>query len=445
MVALKRRIARKAPQRAAPTREGREAQSPGPQLRSVPVHFLRGAHHHDMILAGRQRAGWFAIMTGDSDLTSSDLSPGRMDDGFLLLARDLSRAIAVARFSPAQHLLIQQAIEESYGKARLKRSAEPEPFRLNVSAIAKVGGFARPYLAQQHLELVACGLIVKDGNLCRINKDYRQWKDAKGEPRLSEDAVAWCRDGKIRKTKSSCIPDTLSCIPDTLPTMPHVMDTGQCVMDTGQTVMDTGQSNDRGPSVHCQEYMTPSVMDTRQSEVAPPGPPLGERTRGDLETFKIKTPVAPNGASRGTGGGDSLPQTPDPEQTSPERLRGEVHALILRATGDEITAERIGAMAAAWHRDEGFGPGAIIASLNAIMADPKSTPRSWGTYAHRTLCGMRERSKADAAAPIAPRGSQGPSRPRDLPLPPEHKPDPRYMADYAAERAARLRPKGPKP
>jgi len=393
-----------------------------------------------MILAGRQRAGWFAIMTGDSDLTSSDLSPGRMDDGFLMVARDLFRAIVAARLLPPQMILVEQAIEESYGKARLKRSADPFPFRLNVSRLARACGCKRAYLAELHSKLVESRIFVRDGDLYRINKDYRDWKEADGKPLLSREAIEWCAEGKRRRLDLSPTADTLSPTADTLsPTADTLSPTADTL--TGHNEAGVSPTADRG----CPLQRTGGVPYSGQSEVAPPGPPLWERTRGDLETFKIKTPVAPNGASRGTGGGDSLSQTPDPEQTSPERLRGEVHALILRATGDEITAERIGAMAAAWHRDEGFGPGAVLAALNAIMADPKSTPRSWGTYAHRTLCGMRERSKADAAAPIAPRGSQGPSRPRDLPLPPEHKPDPRYMADYAAERAARLRPKGPKP
>ncbi len=114
--------------------------------------------------------------------------------------------------------------------------------------------------------------------------------------------------------------------------------------------------------------------------------------------------------------------------------------MIVRATrnpakcpdGDDVTAERFGAMAAGWHRDEGFGPGAIVAALNAAIADGKSSPRSWGTYAHRALCGMRERSKADSAAPIAPGGFQGRSRPAPTPLPPVH----HVPADERADRAA---------
>ena len=369
-----------------------------------------------MISLTRQRAGWYALMAGTTDV-DPDLSPGRMDDGFLLVARDLSRAIAAARFSPAQHLLIQQAIELSYGRARLEKSDTPYPFKLNVSGLAKVGGFARSYLAQQHADLIACGFLVVVDGLYRINKDYRQWRDAKGDPRLSEDAVTFCRDGKIRRNQLSDIPDTVSGIPDN----DGVRNTGQSVRYTRHPVRNTGQAEPVKilaplsgiPDTHCQVYQTPSGV--------PPGPPIGERAPGDLEISRcFKTPVAPNGVSGTTTTDDPAPiRTPTPEpkaDLSPEaRVRAEVYALVLRVKpGDDVLAERVAAMAAGWSRDEGHSSGAILAALNAIMSDPQSSPRRWGTYAHRALRGMQVRSEADAAKSKA--------RPKDLPLPPPYRP-----------------------
>ncbi len=234
-----------------------------------------------MSLAARERAGWFAVMTGDS--TTTDYAPGRMDDGFLLVARDLFRAIVAARFSTAQHLLIQQGIEESYGKARLRKSAEPLPFRLNVSELARITGFARSYLAQQHAELVACGFLEAVDGLYLINKDYRRWTGSDGSPRLSESAVAWCLDGKTRRNGLSGIPDTLSGIPDTSAPVTEE----ETVRYTRHPVRYTRQDEPLKnlaplsgiPDTPCQVYQTPSD--------APPRTPHRGTRAGRFRDFKM--------------------------------------------------------------------------------------------------------------------------------------------------------------
>ena len=232
----RRRNATTAPQRVPPTDEGRESLPPGPRRRNVLGHPLGDSplwrqHHHDMISLTRQRAGWYALMADDI----SDLSPGRMDDGFLLVARDLFRAFVAARLLPPQLLLVEQAIEESYGKARLQKSAEPFPFRLNVSKLARVFGCRRAHLADLHSRLVKAGIFVKDGDLYRINKDYRLWRGADGSPALSAEALEWCVEGKTRRPAVSSPADRVSATEDTLSSTEDVLSGGQGVRYGGQS------------------------------------------------------------------------------------------------------------------------------------------------------------------------------------------------------------------
>src|SRR4051812_17455936 len=59
----------------------------------------------------------------------------RVTGNFNQVARDLDRALAAARFAPAQVLLMQQAREESYTRAKLRGMTEPLPFKLNLSGL----------------------------------------------------------------------------------------------------------------------------------------------------------------------------------------------------------------------------------------------------------------------------------------------------------------------
>jgi hypothetical protein len=110
-------------------------------------------------------------------------------------APDFHRALAAARFPPAQFLLIQQAHEESWTRASLAKSGEPFPFKLNLSALARALDLSRPNLTGQFASLVACRVFLEAGDgTYRINKDYREWLDAQGRPRLSPRDIQWCYD-----------------------------------------------------------------------------------------------------------------------------------------------------------------------------------------------------------------------------------------------------------
>lgn len=116
----------------------------------------------------------------------------RMADGFNATARDLDRALLVALFSSLEMLLIGHARELSWSRAR-EVGAEATPFRLNLSALADVARVRRTSLSPLFRDLVSMRVFTKleDGSFL-INKDFREWLNKDGTPRLDSGQVEWC-------------------------------------------------------------------------------------------------------------------------------------------------------------------------------------------------------------------------------------------------------------
>jgi hypothetical protein len=122
--------------------------------------------------------------------------------GFNRIARDLDRAISVAGFTAAQHLLIAQAREQAWGPATVDNGGEAVSFTLNLSGLARVSGLDRSNLSNQFRALVGFRVFLDQGDgSYRINKLYRKWRVADGSPRLSRDQISWCLECRRKGAK----------------------------------------------------------------------------------------------------------------------------------------------------------------------------------------------------------------------------------------------------
>jgi hypothetical protein len=114
--------------------------------------------------------------------------------------RDLDRAIRLARFSTAEILLIGEARESSIDRAIDAGADAPRPFRLNISALARISAFDRCHLSRSFSRLVDSLVFVDslDDGTYFLNEDYRSWLDLDGTALLTPSQVAFChelRDG----------------------------------------------------------------------------------------------------------------------------------------------------------------------------------------------------------------------------------------------------------
>ncbi len=348
-----------------------------------------------MSLAARQRAGWFAVMTGDTDFT-----PGRMDGGFLLLARDLFRAFAVARFNSYQLLLIEQAVEQSYGEAKLRKSADPLPFRISTSDLARATGLNRTHLSEQHARLVKLRVFVKDGGLYHINKDYREWLESPvkaGEPpvfRLDVAAVRWCLDAQKRRPELSVIADNMSVIADTSDVGNRRQHVGDCRHDVGENRQVDTDPKPVFTDARCRYLPTGDVGIYRQVEVVPPGPPIGERTRD--RDLKIDLLDLPDGSPPACEAG---PATTEAESA---KARDQVFALVMDRLADEPLAEAFGKIARDWSLTGRSTTGIVMAFREALDSGVK--PRKLAVYVGRSLSDVERDLSTPEVAPASPEG-----------------------------------------
>lgn len=97
----------------------------------------------------------------------------RVTGNFNRTARDLSRALRVARFGEAEGYLVGEAMELSYSFAR---DGEARAFQFNLSSIERMSGLNRSNLSRTCQNLVdrAVFLGQNDGML-RFNKVYPGW------------------------------------------------------------------------------------------------------------------------------------------------------------------------------------------------------------------------------------------------------------------------------
>jgi hypothetical protein len=222
----------------------------------------------------------------------------RVTGNFNQVARDLERAMVAARFAPAQALLLQQAREESYTRAKVRGLSEPLPFRVNFSALARALGFHRTHLNEQFVAMVARRVFVPVGDSSYlINKDYRQWADAAGRPLLSPGAVAWCGQalgGKSRRRGASEKTDT-----PLQPTRHPV------AADPTPPV---------GENRHPLSVISDTPLQPTRQVHFPPQTPVEERARGRESKERDKKSCRELGESaEGSPSGDTGPALRDPE------------------------------------------------------------------------------------------------------------------------------------
>jgi hypothetical protein len=130
------------------------------------------------------------------DATDDD-KPSRLARGFFRIARDLHRALRAAKLNPLERSLFDQACEESWLLPTLDGTHEAIPFRLDLADLARVLEADRKRLGEAHHKLLRMGLLTEEEHdLNRINKDYRQWINLDGTPRLSPAQLDWI--GTIR-------------------------------------------------------------------------------------------------------------------------------------------------------------------------------------------------------------------------------------------------------
>lgn len=131
--------------------------------------------------------------------TDTRFRPARVSDGFSMLANDFSRAVADARLTGFENLLIERGRAASWSLAilespkDLKERPEPIAFRLNLTEIADGSHCRRGSLIEAHKSLVASRIFVPSPDcpgLFLINKDYRLWINPKdGTPIFTEGHV----------------------------------------------------------------------------------------------------------------------------------------------------------------------------------------------------------------------------------------------------------------
>jgi hypothetical protein len=113
-----------------------------------------------------------------------------------MIARDLDRAIALARLHGLQTYLVQTAREMSWTAATLTHARglplpERNAFRLKLSSLARVVECDRATLNTAFRSLVTARIFIPaDGHegFFVINKDYADWRQPNGQDRLLTDA-----------------------------------------------------------------------------------------------------------------------------------------------------------------------------------------------------------------------------------------------------------------
>jgi hypothetical protein len=125
-----------------------------------------------------------------AEVGKDDVRPSRIADGYNILARDFDLAVAAARLSGLQGLLLFYARRESWTMAIVdtpkgeKITESPAvPFMLNLPVIAKRHGIKDvKFLYTVHHQLEAMKVFVpadEAPGYFEIEKDYREWVDAK--------------------------------------------------------------------------------------------------------------------------------------------------------------------------------------------------------------------------------------------------------------------------
>lgn len=199
--------------------------------------------------------------------------PGKLKNGFNITARDLDRAVVVAGFGDLHMLLIEQARELSYARAKLAKIDDPLPFAINISALARDTGKDRKWLTVRFHDLVRYRVFLplSDGGYL-INKDYRQWLDDDGNPRLTVRQIAWCGSTRLPVAglpQSKWVPCGNPATPPCgRPATPPVADLPQATHFNTSPPLGTPLVN--APATHAREFETELEIKRENTPLTPP-------------------------------------------------------------------------------------------------------------------------------------------------------------------------------
>jgi hypothetical protein len=135
-----------------------------------------------------------------------DDTPGAMSGGFNLIARDFDRAIAISRLSGIRGFIVQRARELSWTAAKLAKSEDPFPFTIQVRPTAALLGVDPKNVRQAVQDLESMRYFIPTDGGFLINKDYRKWLDADGNPALTADQAEWCDEIRTRQGRAKLPP-----------------------------------------------------------------------------------------------------------------------------------------------------------------------------------------------------------------------------------------------
>jgi hypothetical protein len=117
----------------------------------------------------------------DVSKTGAHSGPGKLKNGFNMIARDLDRAFVLALLGTYEAFMLQNIREDSWAAPLRKRKKgaplpDPTPCKPNVSALARKSGLSRCLLSRGLNSLVDARILTRqaDGSIL-INKDYSQW------------------------------------------------------------------------------------------------------------------------------------------------------------------------------------------------------------------------------------------------------------------------------
>lgn len=232
-----------------------------------------------------------------------------------ILSVDLGRALFGVPWGKYQLPLVYYAIENSWGIARTKRREsawpDPEPFKLNINALATQWNMPRQRLYEARDWLLAAKFLMQDDDGFWINKDAHEWVNPDTlEPLLSPSMMIYAASARSRSDRSDKQPsvtperDTMS------------RSSGTCTTETESACNGTAL---HGVTVQRDTMSRSSVT----SHIEEPARDL------DLEISRVKQqqpakvlPAVPDGPPDPA----MMPPYPDPERT-PIDIKSGKHTL----------------------------------------------------------------------------------------------------------------------
>lgn len=243
------------------------------------------------------------------------MRPGNLEDfGWNKIVRDLDRAIALARLSGIQSVLMQAAREASWGESAI-RGEESKPFTLSPRGLAKVLGCDHAQIVKAQNDLIKMQVFARtdDGQLV-INKDYRTWVDTaprlQNPPLFTQVELDYITEPKRKKVPRSGVKNNTSAVSKNTPLDDEAVSKntpGWCQKTHHPVSKTTPATNDR-----CQK--THQEAPAQHKERAHAGAPThaGQRDLREREIKRDLHPLPPQGGSGG-GGEVQMPLAQRPE------------------------------------------------------------------------------------------------------------------------------------